>query len=1028
MNSKVPLNNTWFDLLPLSLTPPESSLLYVGHHDPFLVCLSIGIAILASYAVLIIAQDISQANHPRYRGYWIALGGLCMGSGTWAMHFTGMLAFSLPCSTTYDPLMTGLSMLPGILASALTVHIISRRDISINTLVFGGALLGIGIGAMHYTGMAAYRMNGMIVYSAYLFALSLVIAVLLAILALWVKFRFSSKEGRLHRGGHVLSAIIMGAAVSGMHYTAMAAAYFVRDGEAAIVPTLTPSFLASVVLIITTLLIILTLTAPIFVRTTVKLDRLQRNVFWVMLCGWTLVSWFVSSAYIESEQANKYQSEATLSTQQAIFIARHIDETLDMLRGIPATLSRNELIKNAVLKEEARPLDHADTATRKRLWTADPGLSAINQFLKLLANNLKVDVVWLIRADGDCIAASNAHTPQSFVGTNYAFRQYFQEAQAGHPGQQYAVGRVTKVPGLFYSHPVFNDGRFIGAIAIKRDISNFSQWLTDVDGFLSDAQQIIVLTGQANRLYRSLPDSTIGNLTQQEKEQFYQRTQFEPLPLNVWKGSELPHVLRIGSDPTPIVLGSHAIADHGLTVYVPRPAPVLARLEAERFWIFLLCAMAGDMLILALGASVLYLNTKHKAEKLAHQNAAHLEALVAERTMALQEANNSLEEARDVAQAASTAKSIFLAKMSHELRTPLSGIIGMIRLAKNQILGHEALDQLRKANIAAEHLMSVINDILDISKIEARQLVIEQTVFKLLPIVESLISILGYKASAKGIKLETSISPELTNQCLLGDPLRLSQVITNLAMNAVKFTEVGSVTLTIKSLSNDDATVHLRFEITDTGIGIDEEQQRKLFRSFEQADSSISRKYGGSGLGLSISKELVELMGGRIGVNSQAGQGSTFWFELTLRKTSEATLMASMASEDALIEQLRSQHQGKKVLLAEDEPINQEISRLLLEELGLIVDLASTGLEAVKLARENRYALILMDMQMPEMNGIDATILIKKDGQNRETPILAMTANVFSDDREKCLETGMKEHIAKPVEPILLYQALLRWL
>jgi NO-binding membrane sensor protein with MHYT domain len=241
----------WQGVLPLVLSPPESNLLYVGNYDTPLVVFSIAIAIISSYAVLQVAQTIGQLQQKSYRIYWIALGGLCMGAGTWGMHFTGMLAFSLPCTTTYDPLITGLSMIPGVLASALAVSIISRPKIERRTLLLGGILLGAGVGAMHYTGMAAYRMNGLIVYDAKLFALSLIIAILLAALALWIKFYFDSWQGKWKTTAPMLAALVMGGAVSGMHYTAMAAAYFVRNGDEVVSPTLTPTFLASVVLMIT---------------------------------------------------------------------------------------------------------------------------------------------------------------------------------------------------------------------------------------------------------------------------------------------------------------------------------------------------------------------------------------------------------------------------------------------------------------------------------------------------------------------------------------------------------------------------------------------------------------------------------------------------------------------------------------------------------------------------------------------------------------------------------------------------------
>ena len=226
-----------------------------------------------------------------------------------------------------------------------------------------------------------------------------------------------------------------------------------------------------------------------------------------------------------------------------------------------------------------------------------------------------------------------------------------------------------------------------------------------------------------------------------------------------------------------------------------------------------------------------------------------------------------------------------------------------------------------------------------------------------------------------------------------------------------------------------DATILLRFEVVDTGIGIEPEAQSRLFQSFEQADSSMARKYGGTGLGLTISKRLVQLMGGKIGVDSTAGQGSTFWFVVPLKKrVRDATPTAPRLTALTAEQRLQAEYAGTRVLLAEDEPITQEVSRGLLEDVGLVVDVADDGRQALELARRNRYALILMDMQMPHMNGIDATQAIRADSLNRTTPILAMTANAFDEDRETCIAAGMNEHIAKPVDPDKLYETLLAWL
>jgi two-component system, sensor histidine kinase and response regulator len=400
----------------------------------------------------------------------------------------------------------------------------------------------------------------------------------------------------------------------------------------------------------------------------------------------------------------------------------------------------------------------------------------------------------------------------------------------------------------------------------------------------------------------------------------------------------------------------------------------------------------------------------------------HLENLVRERTA-------DLEQAKSAAEAASRAKSTFLANMSHELRTPMSGVMGMLELAKRRMTDPQALEQIDKAKRAADRLLRLLNDILDLAKIEAEHMVLEDVPLQIAGVVESITSELGPMAAEKSLTLDTDFPEDLARLPLKGDPLRLSQILLNLAGNAIKFTHHGGITLRARPVREAEEDVLVRFEIIDTGIGINSQDQLRLFQSFEQADSSMTRKYGGTGLGLAISKRLVQLMGGEIGVESTPGVGSVFWFIVPLNRREIVTIHPEPAIEKADAEaQLRRDYSGALILLVEDEPINQEVARELLEDAGLVVDLAEDGLQALELARRNRYALILMDMQMPNLNGLEATRAIRADSLNRTTPIVTITANAFDEDRQVCLDAGMNDHITKPVHPERLYMALLRWL
>jgi PAS domain S-box-containing protein len=1056
-------------------------------YDPGLVLLSIAVAVATFYTTLRLAARINQADDSAVK-YWLAGGALTMGLGSWSMHFIGMLAFRLPIPMAYDIPITLLSLLFAIAAPGLALIYVSRLRNTVIVLLLGGGVMGTGVGAMHYTGMAALRMDPPIHYDALIFLASGMAATVAALLSFAVLYRLRAAQARGAKFNLLGGALLMGMGLSTAHYTGMAAAIVEPGSMSLALPGgIGGESLAVMVALATFMVLALGLTVSVYDarladQNALMVAKLQAAKEALEQTRARLDFLLASSPSVIYSCKPTGDRACTFVSENLLGLAGYRAE--DMMsdprfwwshvhpadrKGIAARFSASAEVKDEAV--EYRFL-HREGGYR---WIHDTQRTIRNESGEILETvGSWTDITMHKRME----EALRAISEGVLVRTGEAFFKALVRHMCEFLDMDYChIGELTQgSPARI---------RTIAAATQAGFAANFEYLLDDAPCKSVIGQSLCAYQEHLPKSYPRLP------LVREAGYQTYLGTS-----LNDSSGQPLGVLM---------VMSRGSIQDCDLAKAMMRIFAVRAEAELERSQLDLALVQARD------------------------------EALRAART-----------------------KSEFLANMSHEIRTPMNGVIGMLELLRDTPLSSEQREFVETANNAAGTLLGVINDVLDISKIESGMLALERIDMDVHALVEEVCLMLSGKAEERRLELICFVVPPIP--AVKGDPTRLRQILINLIGNAIKFTPQGEVAVRVFVASEDAARARLRFEVEDTGIGISAEAQSRLFLPFTQADGSTTRRFGGTGLGLSISKNLTEMMGGEIGVSSQEGQGSAFWFTVDLEKGAVpevrpiadlrdarilivddnptnrrvlehylktagvvihsadsgsealATLRESVAkgrafdlalldhqmpemdglevarimNEDPALRGIprvmlssigqfgpaftaagisanltkparyaqlidtigralgqavrppppaapapKATFDGCRLLLVEDNAVNRKLALMVLRKFAIEVAVAEQGREALNLLESDRFDLVLMDCQMPEMDGFEATQEIRvreRASGGYRMPVIAMTANAMEGDRERCLAAGMDDYLTKPFTQEQFHAMLTKWL
>ncbi len=923
-----------------------------GSYDYRLVALSVFIAMMASHAALDLAGRVTSARG-RFRYLWLSGGAIAMGTGIWSMHYIGMLAFRLPVPVLYDWPTVLLSLLAAIFASAVALFVVSRERMGFSRAVAGSIFMGGGIASMHYIGMEAMRLPAMCAYSSGLVIVSVVLAVVISLVALWLAFYFRSETASFG-WRKIASAVVMGAAIPVMHYTGMAAVSF--NSRASMLGDLSHAWSISSLG-----------TAGIIVVT-------------FMVLGLTFLTSLVDrrfSAQASELESNERRYRQILETAFDPFVGMDSKGRItDWNEKAKDTFgwSRSEAT-GQTFSEMILPARHRDAYEQdiRRLIASEEGPVATKR-----AETTAVD------RDGNEIPVEITISATRWGG-KHLFTAYLRDLTSRKRTQrrQQAEHGVTRV--------------LAEASALEEATPKIIEAICAGLGW--DLGEIWEVDHATNRL-RCIDLWHLPLLEATAFEKLSRETTFTEgigLPGRVWASGEVHWVEDVERDNNFPRQG--AARECGLRGAFAFPI----RFQNE-----------------VTGVAEFFSRQTSKPDSDLLSMLGSLGTQIGQ-FMARREAEDALLKAKEAAEAASRAKSEFLANMSHEIRTPMNGIMGMTELVLDTELDTEQRNYLNLAKVSADSLLSLINDILDYSKIEAGKLDIEAIDFNLGNCLGDTMKTLSLRAHQKGLELAFEIEPDVPDG-LIGDPGRLRQIIVNLVGNAIKFTERGEVVLRVKTEVRAGDTIQLHFTVTDTGIGIPGDKQASIFEAFKQADGSMTRKYGGTGLGLTISTRLVKMMSGRIWVESEPDKGSRFHFTMHFALQKQPARIV-VPRDPATLRDMR-------VLVVDDNATNRQILLKMLENWHTSPLAVDSGAKAIVALKEGKgigrtFPLILLDAQMPEMDGFALAEAIKRNPDWRAATVMMLSSAGERGDAARCRELGVAAYLTKPVQQAELLDAIL---